>query len=476
MRSPRALRTPAASLLLVPLALALGSSACSDAEAPTGPDGPADSVSVPAAATAWLQGEVVPFTTADPTGDLSDLAFLRDLVGDARVVSLGEGTHGTREFFQMKHRILRYLVEEMGFDAFAIEATWPEANRIDDYVRTGVGDPASLLSGLYFWTWDTESVLDMILWMRERNAAGTPVGFYGFDMQYPGMAIANVERYVDRVLPDATAEVGARLACLAKDANGPDGSSQQRYTDESAAYQDACRADLALVHAMLASRQDELSAIDGEEAFARALRSARILVQYAEAVRGAGTRDAFMAENALWLLDRLGPDGRIVLWAHNGHVSMSGGSMGRYLREALGDDLVTLGFAFGGGSFNAVLSTGSGYAGLRAHTVHDVPVGSYESYFRSAQVPRFVLDLRGRSTSSPEEAWLQGPRPFRAVGAVFDPDRPFSYFYDAELPLDFSAVVWFESTQASRILPYEPPATFYPSPFGAGGMARAGGG
>ena len=73
-------------------------------------------------------------------------------------MSLGENTHGTRDFFEMKARILRFLVEEMGFDAFAIEATWPESNRLDAYVRTGEGDPAELLSGLYFWTWNTESV------------------------------------------------------------------------------------------------------------------------------------------------------------------------------------------------------------------------------------------------------------------------------------------------------------------------------
>jgi len=85
-----------------------------------------------------------------PADNLDDLEPLRSLVGDARIVSLGEATHGTREFFLMKHRILRFLVERMGFTAFAIEATWPEANRLDRYVRTGDGDPAVLLSGLYF--------------------------------------------------------------------------------------------------------------------------------------------------------------------------------------------------------------------------------------------------------------------------------------------------------------------------------------
>ncbi len=478
MTPPRVRRhlAPIPALLVLLPGLALAVSACADGAAPTEPDDASDSTAlVPAAATTWLRREAHPFATAEPDGDLSDLAFLRDLVGDARVVSLGEGTHGTREFFRMKHRILRYLVEEMGFTAFAIEGSWPEANRIDDYVRTGLGDPASLLSGLYFWTWDTEAVLDMIAWMRDSNRSGTPVGFYGFDMQFPGMAITNVERFVDRVAPDATAEVGARLACLAKDANAPDGTSQSRYANETASYQDACRADVERVYDLLASRSAALAAAGGEQALATALRSARIVVQYEAMASGNGSRDAFMAENALWLLDRLGPGARIVLWAHNGHVKTSGQSMGQYLSDALGDDLVTLGFAFGSGSFNAVLATGSGYAGLQAHTVSDVPPLSYEDYFRSAGLPRFVLDLRGRSGAAPDEAWLQGPRLLRSVGAVFDPGRPFSFFYDVSLPHDFDAVVWFRSTQASRILPFDPPPTFYPSVVGAGGLSRAGG-
>lgn len=476
MRSSRPRGGVAALLLPGAASLALAVSSCSDSGAPTGPGDPADSTAVPAAATAWLEGEAIPFATSDPTGDLSDLAFLRDLVGDAHVVSLGEGTHGTREFFRMKHRILRYLVEEMGFEAFAIEATWPEANRVDDYVRTGVGNPVDLLSGLYFWTWNTQSVLDMILWMREKNAAGTPVGFYGFDMQYPGMAITNVEAFVGEALPERSGEVGVHLACLAKDANGPDGYTQQRYDDETAAYRDACRDDVVWVYDLLASKREELTEGVGEQDYALALQSARVVVQFEAKVSGRDTRDAFMAENALWLRDRLGPDARIVLWAHNGHVRTTGGSMGRYLADALGDDLVTLGFAFGGGSFNAVLAAGSGYAGLQEHTVHDLPATSYEAYFRSAGVPRFVLDLRGRSSTAPGEAWLQGPRAFRGIGAVFAPDRAFQYFYDASLPREFSAVVWFESTEASRILPFDPPDSFYPSPFRGGGVARAGGG
>ncbi len=101
---------------------------------------------------AWLAANAHPFAGPHLSLPHTDLEFLRDIVGDARVVSLGENTHGARDFFEMKARILRFLVEEVGFNTFAIEATWPESWRFDHYVRSGEGDPHELLTGLYFWT------------------------------------------------------------------------------------------------------------------------------------------------------------------------------------------------------------------------------------------------------------------------------------------------------------------------------------
>jgi erythromycin esterase-like protein len=124
---------------------------------------------------------------------------LKSLIGDARIVSLGEATHGTREFFQLKHRLLEFLATEMGFTIFSIEANMPEAYRLNDYVLNGTGDPAELLRGMYFWTWNTEEVLEMIRWMREFNASGRGrVQFTGFDMQTPTVALDIVQQFIQR--------------------------------------------------------------------------------------------------------------------------------------------------------------------------------------------------------------------------------------------------------------------------------------
>ena len=166
----------------------------------------------------WIREHAVPLKSAQAGQGFDDMQPLKKMVGDARIVSLGEATHGTREFFQLKHRMLEFLATEMGFTLFSIEANMPEAYRLNEYVLTGKGDPAALLKGLYFWTWDTEEVLAMIRWMREFNASGKGrVEFTGFDMQTPDVAMQNARSFVAKhdsgygaTLEAATAMVGSR--------------------------------------------------------------------------------------------------------------------------------------------------------------------------------------------------------------------------------------------------------------------------
>jgi len=147
----------------------------------------------------WIRSHAVLLKTTEAGNGFDDLRPLRALIGQARIVSLGEATHGSREFFQMKHRMLEYLASELGFTIFSIEANMPEAYRLNDYVLEGNGDPAQLLRGMYFWTWDTEEVLAMIRWMRAFNQSGKGrVQFTGFDMQTPNVAATIVREFTAR--------------------------------------------------------------------------------------------------------------------------------------------------------------------------------------------------------------------------------------------------------------------------------------
>jgi len=274
----------------------------------------------------------------------ADLEPLRAIVSSARIVALGEATHGTREFFQLKHRLLEFLVRELGFTAFALEANWPEAQAVDDYVRHGRGDPAAALAGLRFWTWNTEEVLALIEWLRAYNAGGgRPVSFTGFDAQF------------------SSALPGRR-------------------------------------HAELRRQVEELRRA-GDDAAAR----------YA-------ARDRAMAENLAWILE---DEAKVVVWAHNGHVTRDtsrifGGaaaSMGMHLARRF--DMVVVGFAFGAGGFRAVVEDERGRR-PRAVSVGPPPDGSLDAALLQTGLPAFLLDLRD------PPAWLREPQVTREIGAFFE--------------------------------------------------------
>ncbi len=456
-----------ARLIILPFALALvacGHEITTEPPPPPPPPSPPPLPDVPAHQLAWLNAAVVPIATADPFAtDNADLESLRAMIGNAHVVALGEATHGTREFFRMKDRILRFLVREMGFNAFAIEASWPEANRLDDYVRTGVGAPDTLLSGLYFWTWNTQEVSDLIQGLRTYNAGvgAGQIGFYGFDMQYPAMALLNVRRFVQRVDSAADPEFAGWLECMATYGNDSRGFFPTgTYRSAAPAYRDACHDNLAQAYATLEQRRDAYETASSPAEFARALHSARVAIQYEEIASGRSTRDVAMAENALWLLHELGPGKKIVLWAHNFHVSTRAGAMGSVLRDSLGNDLVIVGFSFANGSFNAVQQSGSRLFGLRALVAAPPQAWSYEHYFSATARPRFLLDLRNRTASGDSAAWLAGPRRFRAIGAVYDPENDDVFSYQAHLPLEFDIVSYFATSAPSLLLPYRPPQSF----------------
>ena len=155
----------------------------------------------------WIRSNAIRLQTPEAGHGFADMQPLKKIVGDARIVSLGEATHGTREFFQMKHRMLEFLALEMGFTLFSIEANMPEAYKLNDFVLNGNGDPGKLIKGMYFWTWDTQEVLDMVLWMREFNKAGKGrVEFTGFDMQTPAVAAGIARDFLAKRDPDYLGE------------------------------------------------------------------------------------------------------------------------------------------------------------------------------------------------------------------------------------------------------------------------------
>ena len=417
--------------------------------APTEPEEPA--VQVDPQIVEWLKSNCIPFATSKPGGGSEDLMPLKSIVGSARIAALGEATHGTKEFFEMKHRMLQFLVEEMGFNIFAIEAYWPESNLVNDYIQTGHGDPARLLAGLGLWTWNTQEVLDMILWMRQHNenpGNAPKISFCGFDMQRAQMAIDSVIAYLSRVDAPAATWAGSLYTPFY-----PYSNSGSSYTNASAGVKSVCSWNVQVVYEHLLDHRQEYELKSSPTQFAFALQAARIAVQMEAffGVQHGPDREGFMAENAEWWVTQGGPNAKIVLWAHNSHVSTYQYTMGRVLRSVYGREMVVFGFDFASGSFNAYpydLQTNTATGSLTHFEVELPPSDSYEYIFQAASLPRFFLDMRE------PPSWLLGPLRFRSIGAVYDQSSPLTYYAPVPLPSMFDVLIYFQHTSPSTLLPF----------------------
>jgi erythromycin esterase len=405
----------------------------------------------------WLANHAIPLRTVEAGHGFEDMQPLREIVGDGRVVALGEATHGTREFFQLKHRMLEFLVSELGFTVFAIEATMPETFDINEYVLTGEGDPAKALTGLYFWTTNTEEVLDMIEWMRRWNADPThsrKVKFYGFDAQAAPRAVKVTLNYLRIVNPDEALIAERELAVLANP------YTEERFVTLSKEEREAAASTIRAIIRRLDDRRPEYVARTDSIAWAFARQHARILDQNIEIMHrletpGFQARDSVMAENVRWILDHEGPEAKMVIWAHNRHISTGPGWMGAHLRKALGSDMVVFGFAFNQGSFQANEMPMPSTGGLRSFTVPPAPEGSLDGMLAAAGLRLAAIDLRKLPTEGPVAEWWSVPHVTRFIGSGYsgefdDINAAFGFWAPWIVTQLFDALLFVESTTSAR--------------------------
>lgn len=274
-------------------------------------------------------------------------------------------------------------------------------------------------------------------------------------MQLPRAAIDEVMRYVRQVDPADNQTISA-LDCFRK------------YQDATFAYagvdnavKEKCQHGERAIYEQLSQRRTTYTLASSPAEYERVLHDARLVVQAEERYRSLENRDArdlYMAENVQWILDHGGPQTKLILWAHNTHVETAlpmTKSMGSYLREQFGSEMISAGLSFYGGSFNAVAynSAKKRSGDIRVQKIDAPPADSYEAYFHSAGMPRFVLDLRlAELQAGPELEWLAGPHPFRSIGVAYDATRPLDYCYQARLADEFDLVFFIDETTSSKLL------------------------
>jgi erythromycin esterase len=424
-----------------------------------------EGIGTPPAALEWLRASTVNFAGTEPGASDTDLAPFGSMIGNATVVALGESTHGTREFFRLKHRVFEYLVRNKGFTHFAIEGAWGESGEIDSYVQGGVGDASRLLSRLGFWTWNTEEVRDLIVWMREWNRTAPPnqrVRFQGFDMQSISTPLDSVDAYVTRALPAQRAFVDASLACLTRHRRrGTTAAApMETYRGQLQTVRTACRAGIDSVTGIMRAQHTTRNTPET----AHMLQSMRVVQQWESMAseqsqsRRSVIRDSSMAANVLWLQAQAPSGTRMMLWAHNAHVAAAGPLMGALLRAELGAQYRSVALLFRRGAFNSVGVGSASTLGLRAWSASLIATQSYEEMFSLVDGDFLMFDARqllSGTGASMREA-IGGPLRMRAIGAGYDPVNELTYVTPYRLSENFDHVFFVREGTASRLLPFLP--------------------
>ena len=403
-------------------------------------------------------------------GSRDDFDPVLRLVGDARLVLLGEASHGTHEFYRIRGEITKRLIREHGFRAVAVEADWPDAYRVNRFVR-GRGDDAEASEALGDfrrfpqWMWRNAEVLDFVGWLRAHNDAGDEeeqVGFYGLDLYSLHTSIAAVLDYLRMVDPEAARRAQERYACFDRFGTDP-----QRYGYATGAgLAESCEKEVVDQLLELRAAAAEYARRDGRldpDALFYVQQNARLVRDaeryYRAMVRGGpdswNLRDQHMTDTIGALMQhmaRTSRDPKIVVWAHNSHLGDAsatemklGGELnvGELVRERWGDDARSIGFTTYSGSVTAATSWDEP---ADHKIVRPALPDSYEAAFHEVGVPNFFLDLTAPSEAV---ALLRDPRLERAIGVIYRPETErLSHYFHASLPAQFDGVLHYDRTRA----------------------------
>jgi erythromycin esterase-like protein len=401
------------------------------------------------------------------------LDSLIDLAGSAQFVLLGEASHGTHEFYSTRAEITQRLIQEKGFHAVAAEADWPDADRINRYVRGRSRDRSAAAALSAFtrfpvWMWRNRDVDEFVAWLRRYNHEhGAQAGFYGLDMYSLNRSRTEVIRYLERVDPEGARRALYRYSCF------------DHYGEDEQAYGHAAGFDLSqscqdeVVQQLrdLQRRAYEYLHRDGqiaEDDFLSAEQNARLVKNAEEYYRAMfqgrvntwNLRDRHMAETLHALsahLDRRFGTGKIIVWAHNSHLGDARATdrtdygewnLGQLVRERYPRS-VLVGFT----TYTGTVTAASEWGGLHeTKRVRPALPESYEALFHETAVPRFLVTFAGNEALASE---FRTDRLERAIGVIYRPESErVSHYFHARLGDQFDAVLHFDQTTAVDPLPH----------------------
>lgn len=407
-------------------------------------------------------------------------------LGNYKVVLLGDGSHGTSEFYQARAEITKHLIEHHGFDTVAIEADWPDAEAVDRYVRQRPGPKAKIeqptepaFQRFPTWMWRNKEVQDLVHWMRDFNAKLSPserTGFYGLDLYSMGASIQSVISYLDQVDPKMANVARRRYGCLQPWVDDPAEYGLASFVDSG---METCEKHVVqMLQDLLQKRLDYSQKMHDGEAFHSAEQNAHLAadaeayyrVMYSSSADSWSLRDSHMFETLQRLLDSKTPSSKAVVWAHNSHIGdarhTSMGkrrnelNVGQLCRQNLGRENVAL----------IGCSTHTGTVAAAHQWDEDVEImdvmpsrpDSWEYLAHKSGIDSFFLELR-QTHADPEvlQSFADGsPRLERFIGVIYRPEtEKASHYSAADLAEQFDGLIWFDESNAVRPLEKKQPHT-----------------
>lgn len=429
--------------------------------------------------------------------DSANLDGLLERIGDSRLVLLGEATHGSAEFYDMRSRITRELIEKKGFNIIALEADWPDATSIDHFVRGTGHNPfqnAGHSSGFKnkpfsdfpTWMWANHSVLAFMHWLKNYNqtvnSAEQAVGFYGLDIYNMYASIEAVLDYLQDVDPKAAQAARWSYACLMPWADDPSLYSRDM---QSGRYRGCAHEVTSVLHGLHNKRgiytqtNTRLDRPDnrlanretGQQRFFSAVQNARLVrnseryfrTLFLDNNNSWNQRDQNMFDTLMVILNYRGQSSKAVVWSHNSHTGDARATemnahgqfnLGQRARETFADSAYLIGFGTDHGTVAAASEWGAPMKVMRVPPSHK---DSYGSLFHDVETDNFLLPLRKSIMSKPVQditrKKLLAKRLQRAIGTTYDPEDELKKHYSqVSLPRQFDEYIWFDETQAVKPL------------------------
>jgi erythromycin esterase-like protein len=406
---------------------------------------------------------------AQPWTDADDPGFLRQFnrYANARVVLLGEASHGTSDFYRARAAITRHLILEHGFNIVAVEADWPDAAAVDRLTggHGSVDAPYPAFERFPTWMWRNTDVADFVRWLAEHNARQPPARqtrFYGLDIYSMAQSMAAVLAYLDNVDHEAAGIARQRYGCLDPWRQDPAAYGMAVLTRR---HEDCEQAVMAQLRELLEKRLD-YAGRDGERFF-DAAQNARLVASaeryyramYYGSAQSWNLRDTHMFETLENALRVHGPAARAIVWAHNSHIGIAAGTemgqergeinIGQLCREHFGDAAIAIGM----GTHCGTVAAASEWDGpMEVKKVLPSLAQSYEFQMHQTGIPRFMLDLRDADAGLRQR--LETPRLERFIGVIYRPETERqSHYAKASLPQQFDAYLWMDQTHAVEPLP-----------------------